>query len=63
MMNSGGSEWQKYNALFREQLLSNQNDNGSWPKPGAGGSDHYSSCLSTLMLEVYYRFLPGTGSM
>jgi hypothetical protein len=23
---------------------------------------HYQTCLATLMLEVYYRFLPGTGS-
>jgi hypothetical protein len=23
---------------------------------------HMATCLATLMLEVYYRFLPGTGS-
>jgi hypothetical protein len=23
---------------------------------------HYRTCLCTLMLEVYYRFLPGTGA-
>ncbi len=29
-----------------------------------GGGDvalHYRTCLSALTLEVYYRFLPGTG--
>jgi hypothetical protein len=23
---------------------------------------HYRTCLNALMLEVYYRFLPGTGA-
>ena len=29
---------------------------------GAGGwNEHYRTCLCILLLEVYYRFLPGTG--
>jgi hypothetical protein len=73
MLNRGGSQWQKYNDMFRDQLLKNQNADGSWPPPG--GKDgiravapqfvsnvHYRTCLNILMLEVYYRFLPGTGA-
>lgn len=64
MMNRGGNEWKKYNGQFRDELLKNQNPDGSWPTPGGGTSmnPHYQTCLATLMLEVYYRFLPGTGS-
>ena len=73
MMNRGGNEWKKYNDLFRDQLLNNQSPDGSWPAPGGGkplravaasfaGDAHYRTCLCTLMLEVYYRFLPGTGN-
>jgi hypothetical protein len=61
MMQRGGKEWEKYNELFRDQLLNNQDADGSW-KP-TGGNKHgeadkvYRTCLCTLMLEVYYRFL------
>jgi len=72
MMNRGGTQWQKYNSIFRDQILDNQNADGSWKKPGGGkkpravaaqfiGDTHYRTCLCILMLEVYYRFLPGTG--
>ena len=72
MMNRGGEEWKQYNAIFRDQLLKNQNSDGSWKSPGGGqpiravapefvSNVHYRTCLNTLMLEVYYRFLPGTG--
>lgn len=77
MMNRGGEQWRRYNALFRDQLLKNQNPDGSWKNPGGGGkvraagveftggsafNVHYRTCLATLMLEVYYRYLPGTGA-
>ncbi len=73
MMNRGGREWEWYNAMFREQILKNQNPDGSWKAPGGGRgiravaaqfttNNHYRTCLNTLMLEVYYRFLPGTGA-
>ena len=73
MMNRGGKEWEWYNKMFRDQLLKNQNPDGSWKAPGGGqpiravaasyvGNTHYRTCLNTLMLEVYYRFLPGTGA-
>jgi len=74
MMNRGGQQWKKYNEIFRDQLLKNQNPNGSWKAPGGGKSvraagatyvtnEHYRTCLNILMLEVYYRFLPGTGQL
>jgi Prenyltransferase and squalene oxidase repeat len=64
MMQAGGEEWKFYNNLFRDQILSNQGEDGSWNVPGMGGElggdgqgKVYRTCLSTLMLEVYYRFL------
>jgi hypothetical protein len=66
MMQRGGSDWKKYNDVFRDQLLHNQNPDGSWKStggkgPGATGSPIYNTCLCTLMLEVYYRFLNTNG--
>ena len=63
-----GKEWEKYNELFRDQVLNNQNKDGSYKSvqaghglSGGGFAEHYRTCLATLMLESYYRFLPGTG--
>lgn len=74
MLNRGGAQWRKYNDLFRDQVLKSQNPDGSWKAPNKGSSQgiravgaefvgnvHYRTALCTLMLEVYYRFLPGTG--
>jgi hypothetical protein len=66
MMQIGGSYWKRYNNLFRDELLNNQETDGSW-KPPAKGSPHvttplFSTCLATLMLEVYYRFLSTGGT-
>lgn len=76
MINHGGNEWQRYNALFINQVLPNQAADGSFNPVAKGGkvnapgssfagnstfATHYRTCLSTLMLEVYYRFLPATG--
>jgi prenyltransferase beta subunit len=68
MIQRGGDEWKRYNELFRDQLLDNQDLDGSWKTPGGGkkprataatwqGDKLYRTCLCTLMLEVYYRFL------
>ena len=73
MINHGGKEWESYNSLFRDEVLHNQDANGSF-KPVGGGQKinavgasfagdgghgrHYRTCLATLMLESYYRFLP-----
>lgn len=73
MMNRGGKQWEKYNSMFRDTLLKSHNADGSWPAPGGGrpiravapqytANAVYRTCLNTLMLEVYYRFLPGTGA-
>jgi len=76
MINRGGDDWKSYNTLFRDQILHNQNADGSWKNVGGGAkvkavapqyqggsalANHYRTCLATFMLEVYYRFLPGTG--
>ncbi len=77
MMQRGGEDWKFYNGMFRDQVLNNQNDDGSWKVPGGGqkpravaakwadGNDEgaiYRTALCTLMLEVYYRFLNAGGS-
>jgi len=63
MINRGGKEWETYNTMFKDQLITSQNPNGSWkPSGGIHFDEHYRNCLNILMLEVYYRFLPGTGN-
>ncbi len=72
MMQKGGDDWKQYNNTFRDQLLNNQSPDGSWKVPGGGqkiravaplytSDDLYRTCLCTLMLEVYYRFLSTGG--
>ncbi|MEI8037932.1 MAG: prenyltransferase/squalene oxidase repeat-containing protein [Verrucomicrobiota bacterium] len=76
MMQRGGDQWKQYNNMFRDQLLNNQDTDGSWKVCGGGAKDIravassyvgdkvYRTCLCTLMMEVYYRFLStGGGSM
>ena len=63
LINHAGNEWRSYNSLVRNQLLTHQKEDGSWPRstgPGAHPDPVYSTSLATLMLEVYYRYLPGT---
>lgn len=63
----GGSYWSGWNRKWRDEMLNNQKKDGSWKKEGGkthgAGRDTeiYRTCLNTLSLEVYYRFLPGTG--
>ena len=67
MMQAGGSDWKSYNDDFRDQLLNNQDTDGSWKAPtfaGHGqsaGSKVYNTTLCVLMMEVYYRFLNSSG--
>lgn len=62
LMNAGGEDWEWYNAMFRDPLIAAQNEDGSWSQKMQHGpiNDHMATCLAALMLEVYYRFLPGT---
>ena len=65
-INHGGQSWLNYNDKFRDQLLGAQQGDGHFPNPpnpgpGAQNDPVYVTALATLMLEVYYRFLPGTG--
>jgi hypothetical protein len=66
----GGSAWTTWNRLFQDQLVKNQNADGSWPpvitgSPGElkdpeGYGPFYRTNLCILMLEVYYRYMPTT---
>lgn len=68
--NLGGKEWVSWNKQVRDGLVGMQFvgdgcDRGSWspisPQPDVWGSRvgrHYTTALSLLTLEVYYRWLP-----
>ena len=73
MINNGGKEWERYNKVFRDEVLNNQDNDGSFKVVGGGNKlnavgasfagdgvhgRHYRTCLAALMLESYYRFLP-----
>lgn len=77
MRNAGGDEWEAMNKAIIEDILTAQSEDGSFkPEPtggdllhlkngtgSAGGSRMiYLQTLNTLMLEVYYRFLPATSA-
>ncbi len=60
-----GDGWHRWNETLQKSLMSTQRTDGelagSWdPDPvwGGCGGRAYSTALSTLCLEVYYRFLP-----
>ena len=64
IINHGGKAWKDYNERFRDVLVKAQNLDGSWTQGGIShgpNSVHMATCQAALMLEVYYRFLPGTG--
>jgi hypothetical protein len=75
MFQRGGKDWTAYQPRIRDSLTARQSPDGSWPKPGGGAKVHavgalfthdsptgihYRTTLATLMLEVYYRYLPTT---
>ena len=62
MINVGGKEWDKYQEMVRDPILKAQQSDGSWKQKMGHGpiGDHMATCLATMLLEVYYRFLPGT---
>ncbi|QEG20909.1 prenyltransferase/squalene oxidase repeat-containing protein [Mariniblastus fucicola] len=64
---AGGPEWEQWNENVKSVLLSSQkhtgDDRGSWAPDGmwaSYGGRVYSTALSALILEVYYRYLPTT---
>jgi hypothetical protein len=65
MHQQGGEAWQQWNEALRDLLVADQRTDGdfagSW-NPRAPWGDYggrvYSTAMSTLCLEVYYRFLP-----
>jgi hypothetical protein len=62
----GGTAWRDYNKSYQQVVMNTQNEDGSWNAPGThtGGLGNdvpiYSTALCTLMMEVYYRYLPAT---
>ena len=62
----GGKEWESWNIRMRDQLLSTQTTTGhaagSWfwedGHSTASGGRFYTTCMATMMLEVYYRYMP-----
>ncbi|VAX38377.1 FIG00928689: hypothetical protein [hydrothermal vent metagenome] len=65
MYQYGGKPWKKWNETLRDRLVKDQRLSdqraGSWDPVGEWGpygGRLYSTALSTLCLEVYYRFLP-----
>jgi hypothetical protein len=66
MKQVGGTEWDRWNEKMRDQLLGMQMQTG----PSAGswywndghsteqGGRFYTTCMATMILEVYYRYLP-----
>ncbi|MFN7732257.1 MAG: hypothetical protein ACK5OB_10145 [Pirellula sp.] len=66
MKQYGGAEWDGWNNKMRDMILSAQvkdgHAKGSWVFDGTHGSREggrlYSTCMATMMLEVYYRYMP-----
>lgn len=64
---AGGPEWEQWNEKVKSALLSTQefsgDARGSWEPNGVWasyGGRVYSTAVSALILEVYYRYLPTT---
>ncbi len=62
MMGVGGKDWDWYNDMVRDKIVKAQQSDGSWKQSMGHGpvNTHMATCLATMLLEVYYRFLPGT---
>ena len=60
-----GPEWDTWNRKMREHLISTQeregHPSGSWyfeSQQSAAGGRLYNTAMATMILEVYYRFMP-----
>lgn len=66
MKQVGGEPWDRWNQKMRDQLLGMQVQSGpsagSWywedGHSTAEGGRFYTTCMATMILEVYYRYLP-----
>ncbi len=65
-----GKRWELWNEELKKELLAARGTDGSWQLPGGDGSFRvksktdlavYGTGLCSLMLQVYYRYLPGYG--
>lgn len=45
MMIRGGEEWETYNAMFKDQLIGKQNENGSWKGDGANSMTNITATV------------------
>jgi hypothetical protein len=61
----GGPRWENWNEELREFLIATQettgHESGSWFFPdrhGGKAGRHYTTAISTMTLEVYYRYMP-----
>ncbi len=55
MFLAGGSHWAKWFPAIREELISNQADNGSW---ASNHGEAYGTAMALLIMQVPNRFLP-----
>lgn len=67
MFHKGGQHWKSWNAKFQKMLVANQNKEGYWEYPssvvgsfknGTTQGRVYATTFCSLMLTVYYRYLP-----
>ena len=66
MKQVGGPEWEKWNVRMRDLLVASQEKSGhpagSWywtdSHSSESGGRFYTTCMATMMLEVYYRYMP-----
>jgi hypothetical protein len=60
MFQLGGNYWNAYRPKLHQELLRNQNGNGSWSgrSNGDGQGPNYGTAMAVLALTVEYRFLP-----
>ncbi len=62
----GGEDWKNWNEFAMPKILASQDESGFFKVNGGHGPKDpvtaaiYHTCLCTLMLEVYYRYLPTT---
>jgi len=54
----GGPEWESWNKMFSRQIVLGQEKDGHWEHGDHAPGPVYATAFCTLMLEVYYRYLP-----